>query len=117
MASKLPSPGATGAAAFAPLAFATIVTPGVSSAVECGLREGVRRAVQQLRRRARAPATSAASTSAKRGFHAVVRGRGLRTHSGTVWAVDMWRHPTVASRTSNFAKGLARLRCVWHHGR
>ena len=72
-----------GAAAFVPVAFVTVVCPGVSNAAECGFGS-IRSADQHLcgGTTSTATATSAApAASLERRSHAVLLGRYLRAHS------------------------------------
>ena len=55
-----------GAAALAPLAFVTVVSPGVSNAAECGSGHRVRSAVQHLRGGTTATAAATSATRVER---------------------------------------------------
>ena len=55
-----------GASSLAPLAFVTLVSPGVSNATECGWGYRVRPAVQQLRGGTAPTAATAATASVER---------------------------------------------------
>jgi hypothetical protein len=94
---------AAGVAAFALSVFATIATPGVSGAVECGWGTVFDAPSNSCRRRACAPAT--APTCMEWGHHALLQRRCLRADPDPVHPVDLWRNMIDLFKIVNFAGG------------